>query len=132
MESRSVLLRWLEGTKDALLIVSAVAVPIVVANIGAEVNATMKESENRIRYVELAISQLRSPPSAETTALRDWAVELLDAQSPVKLTPEAKKQLKSYALPVSINAVALGGAAESIGSATGGIAVGGGGALEKP
>lgn len=122
MDWREVLLQWLEGAKDIALIVSAIAVPVVVAKIGGNVNSAMKESENRIRYVELAINQLRSPPSPETTALRDWAVELLDAQSPVKLSEEAKVQLKSKALALPVSALAAGGVGVSVGSGTGGDA----------
>lgn len=82
--------------------VASIAVPLVIAWVGGVYNANIKDSENRIRYVELAIAQLRSPPTPETAALRDWALELLDSQSPIKLSPEAKSQLKSNALTIPI------------------------------
>lgn len=119
-----VMLQWLQGAKELSLIVSAIAIPIVVAKIGGDVNSALKESENRIRYVELAINQLRSPPSPETAALRDWAVELLDAQSPVKLSEEVKAQLKSKALALPVSAEAFGGVGVSVGSGSGGDARG--------
>lgn len=84
-----------------------IAVPIVIALIGGEYNKSVKESENRVRYVELAIAQLRTPPAPETAALRDWAVDLLDNQAPIKLSPTAKGQLKANALKV----IPLSGAA---------------------
>jgi len=65
-------------------------------------------SANRVRYVELAISQLRTPPTAETSALRDWSIELLDSQAPVKLPPAAKQQLRSSALLVQLSGRAIG------------------------
>ncbi|MFT3962246.1 hypothetical protein [Propionivibrio sp.] len=115
-------LQWLQGAKELAFIVSAIAIPVIVAKIGGDVNSAMKESENRIRYVELAITQLRSSPSPETAALRDWAVELLDTQSPVKLSTEAKAQLKSKALAPPVSAVAPGGVGVSVGSGSGGDA----------
>jgi len=97
--------------------VASIAVPLVIAWVGAEYSASIKDSENRIRYVELAIAQLRSTPTPETAALREWAVELLDTQSPIKLSSAAKAQLKSSALPLVLSATAPGTALAS-GSAT--------------
>jgi len=122
MGPNEVMLQWLQGAKEVALIISAIAVPIIAAKIGGEVNSAMKESENRIRYVELAINQLRSLPSPETASLRDWAVELLDEQSPVKLSEDAKAQLKSGTLALPISAVAPGGTGVSVGSGSGGEA----------
>lgn len=87
-------------------LISSVAVPLVVAGIGAWYNINIKDSENRVRYVELAISQLRTPPTPETSALREWAVELLDSQAPVKLSPAAKLQLKYHQLPIHLSGAA--------------------------
>lgn len=94
--------------RDVAPIVASIAVPLAIAWVGGEYNARIKETENRIRYVELAISQLRSPPTPETAALREWAVELLDSQSPIKLSEAAKVQLKSNALPIVLSATASG------------------------
>jgi hypothetical protein len=100
----------LQTLKDVALIVASVAVPLAIAWVGGEYNARIKEAENRIRYIELAISQLRSAPTPETAALREWAVELLDSQAPIKLSEAAKTQLKSYALPIALSASASGSA----------------------
>lgn len=86
---------------------SSVAVPLTIAGIGAWYNVNIKDSENRVRYVELAIAQLRTPPTPETSALREWAVELLDSQAPVKLSPAAKLQLKSNPLSVQLSGAAV-------------------------
>lgn len=79
---------------------AAVAVPVVVAHIGASVAVATKESESRVKYVELAVSILQADPKPETQALRGWAVELLDSQAPAmaKLASEAKKQLQEKPL----------------------------------
>ena len=99
--------------------VASIAVPLVIAWVGSSYNASIKDSENRIRYVELAVAQLRSPPTLETAALREWAVELLDSQSPVKLPSAAKAQLKSGVLPLVISATAPGAVLVAKGSGSG-------------
>lgn len=112
-----------EIRKDMALTFAAIATPLVVAFIGAWYNIAVKESENRVRYVELAISQLSAKPSPETAALRNWTIDLLDSQSPVKLTPEAKDQLRSQALAIS--ATARGASLSSgIGTLSAGVATG--------
>jgi len=97
-----------EIRKDKALTFAGIVTPIVIAVIGGCYNSSMKDSENRVRYVELAINQLRSPPTPETAALREWALNLLDSQSPIKLSPGAKEQLKTNALPVSLSGTATG------------------------
>lgn len=87
--------------------ISSIFVPLVIAGIGAWYNISMKNSENRVRYVELAIEQLRAEPTPETTALREWAVELLDSQAPVKLSDAAKHQLMSTPLVIHLSGHAV-------------------------
>lgn len=47
--------------RDVAPIVASIAVPLAITWVGGEYNARIKETENQIRYVELAIAQLRSP-----------------------------------------------------------------------
>jgi len=101
--------------------VQILAVPLTIAWVGNSYSASIKDSENRIRYVELAIAQLHSSPTPETAALRDWAVELLDRQSPVKLLPTAKAQLKSHTLPmIQLSATTAGAVATGTGTLSAG------------
>ena len=102
-------------------VLASVAVPVVILCVGNSYNANIKESENRVRYVELAIAQLRSAPTPETEALRNWALDLLDSQAPIKLPPAARAQLKSNALQLS--ATAPGATLSITGSGSGGGAV---------
>jgi len=110
-----------EIRKDKALTFAGVVTPLIVAVIGGCYNANIKDSENRIRYVELAISQLRAPPSPETAALRAWAVELLNKQSPIALSSDAIEQLKTNALPA-----ALSGSAQGVVLASGSATITGG------
>ena len=89
--------RW----SSVVVAISSIFVPLVIAGIGAWYNISMKNSESRVRYVELAIEQLRAAPTPETAALREWAVELLDSQAPVKLSDAAKRQLMSTPIHLS-------------------------------
>ena len=109
--------RW-ELYKDVALTFSALLTPLIVAVLGGWYNLNIKDSENRVRYVELAIELLRAQPTQETAALRAWAVEVLERNSPVGLAKDAKEQLKSYPLAIS-----LSGKAEASGSATGTLSV---------
>lgn len=101
--------------------ISSVLVPLVIAWVGNNYNASIKESENRVRYVELAIAQLVTTPTPETQALREWAVEVLNVLSPVKLSPEAQAQLREHRFSVGIS---VSGTSTSEGRATGSIEVG--------
>ena len=93
--------------------VGAIMLPLVVAAVGGAYALAAKQSENQVRYVELAITQLRSAPTSESAALRDWAIELLDSQSPVKLSAAARAQLKSAPLASPVSLAAEGKASVS-------------------
>lgn len=99
---------WWDKLRALAPFIGSIAVPLAIAWVGGEFNASIKDSENRVRYVELAIAQLRTAPTPETSALRDWAIELLDSQSPVKLSSATKQQLKSSALSVQLSGAAIG------------------------
>jgi hypothetical protein len=88
---------WDKMHASATLIAS-VFVPLAVAFVGSSYTNAMKEAENKLRYVELAIGVLRAEPSRETDALRGWAVEVLSSQSVVPLSDGAKAQLKASPL----------------------------------
>ena len=53
----------------------------------------MKESENRVKYLELAIGILRSPPSEDTENLRVWAIDVMDKYSEVSINQKMKQEL---------------------------------------
>jgi len=61
----------------------------------------MKESENRVRYIEIAIGILKGEPSKETNALRIWAINVINQYSIVPITDSAQKELLERKLNVS-------------------------------
>jgi hypothetical protein len=79
---------WDKMHASATLIAS-VFVPLAVAFVGSSYTNAMKEAENKLRYVELAIGVLRAEPSRETDALRGWAVEVLSSQFLSPYSPRA-------------------------------------------
>lgn len=102
-------------------------VPLVIACVGIYYSAEQKDSETRVKYVEIAVQQLRAEPTPETAALRIWAVDLLEAHSPVKLPAEARDQLLMHPLAKVIElsahaaATSSGSAALSVSRATGAL-----------
>lgn len=72
---------------------TSILVPLAVAFVGSTYSSAMKDSENRLKYVELAISLLRAEPTEQTIALRTWAVAVINHQAIVPLTSEAQAQL---------------------------------------
>jgi hypothetical protein len=101
-----------ETIKPWAVILASVAVPLVVAYFGNSMAAANKESENKVKYVELAVSLLKTDPKPEARALREWAVELLNAHAPVKLSEAAKAQLLERALlsgNVTLDSVSFSG-----------------------
>ena len=88
----------LESIQPLTVILSSVAVPLIIAYFGNSIATANKNSENRVKYVELAVSILKVEPKSESRALREWAVELLDDQAPAKLSAVARAQLLDRAL----------------------------------
>lgn len=68
--------------------------PFVVAAVGYLITDAQKEREISLKYVEIAITVLREPPSKQNTALRKWAVRLIDHHASIKLSSEAKEELE--------------------------------------
>jgi ribosome biogenesis SPOUT family RNA methylase Rps3 len=97
----------LEIIQPITIILSSIAVPLVIAHFGNSVAVANKESENRLKYVELAVSVLQADPKPDAHALRTWAVDLLDSQAPTKLSSEARKQLQQK--PLDLRPAMLGG-----------------------
>jgi hypothetical protein len=79
------------------VVISTVAIPIIIGFVGHWVNASLKERDVRLRTVELAIGILKEDPKAmnrETTALRQWAMDVIDTYSGVALPEAARSELR--------------------------------------
>lgn len=87
-----------ESTKPdwerAARIASLVAIPVVLAIIGAVIQATLSRSTVSRDYVQLAVSVLTADKGKTPPELRAWAVDLLNENSPVKFSKEVADRLK--------------------------------------
>lgn len=77
-------------------ILSLVAIPVVLAVFGWIIQNRLSERNVSQEYVKLAVSVLEKPESSKVPAgLRDWAVDLLNQNSPTKFSAETMRQLKT-------------------------------------
>lgn len=75
------------------VLLASVLVPLVVALVGNAYTSALKQSENRLKYTELAIGILREKPSMDTQDIRSWAVDIINQYSGVPMSPRARQQL---------------------------------------
>lgn len=87
-------------------IVATLFVPIVLATIGIYFNNVMKEKEQfqkdkeiSQKYFEISIGILNSKPTSDNQPLRDWAINTINKNADIKLSPAAVKLLKEKPLP---------------------------------
>lgn len=74
-------------------LIASVLVPIVLAVVGQAYTSTLKESENRVKYTELAISMLKDKPTPETQDVRAWAIDVVNQYSGVPMSAQVREQL---------------------------------------
>ena len=79
-------------------LVASIAIPLVIALIGHWYTDALKERELRIRYVELAISILNHEPKDHTREIRNWAIEIVNEHSSVKMSSDTIVQLQNRQL----------------------------------
>ena len=93
--AESVGLRNFEKLESLAKSISLVAIPVVVAIMGNQLNQTISAQEANTKYVELALQILAKKPMSLSASeqerssdrtLRSWAVDLLGATSPVKMS----------------------------------------------
>jgi WD40 repeat protein len=75
-------------------ILSLIAIPVVIAIIGAVIQDTLSRSALSRDYVQLAVSILTTDKTKTPQELREWAVDLLDANSPTKFSKDVADRLK--------------------------------------
>ncbi|RLC53305.1 MAG: hypothetical protein DRH89_10730 [Candidatus Cloacimonadota bacterium] len=78
---------------DKIKIVFTILTPIAIIFSGYFINVTLQENEIKVKYVEIAVRILSSKPTEETSALRNWAIDLLNENSNVKLDSLAIDEL---------------------------------------
>ena len=74
---------------------AAVAVPVVVALAGWQIQTSISHEGVQKDYVQMAIGILSSAKSPEDKSLRQWAVTVLEKNSPVPFTRDIRANLES-------------------------------------
>jgi WD40 repeat protein len=77
-------------------VTSILAIPVALGVIGWVIQNQLAERNLNRDYVQLAVSILKEPEASKIhPALRNWAVDLLNDNSPTRFSPDVVKQLKS-------------------------------------
>ena len=81
--------------------IGIVFIPIILAIIGFYVNQTIKSRESDTKLVEIAIDIVKQAPgdTEGSSAIRKWAIEVIDKHSTVKLPKSVKINLMESSLP---------------------------------
>src|SRR5262245_9038497 len=82
-----------ERAKSAATILSAIAIPVVVAIVGNSFSSAMKEREVQGKFVELAVQILREEPTKQDAGLRSWATTILNDYSGVPFSADTRDAL---------------------------------------
>ena len=85
--------------------IAILLVPALVGYFGYQINAAVKDKEISQNYVELAIGILKGDPDKESPALREWAISIVNSNSPVKLDPKVREELKRKPLHTYVEAI---------------------------
>lgn len=91
--------------------VSNIALPIALTISSVIISSSIERSKVSSEYVKMAVAILASKPSESyeksesQKALKSWAVRVLDANSPVKMTPKEINSFESNDLRSIFNQV---------------------------
>lgn len=88
-EESSSLGRW----QAIASIIGSLAVPLILAVLGFYVQKGLSSADLQRGYVEIATGILKEDPEAQDKALRAWAVEILEKNSPVPFTQQLRNSL---------------------------------------
>lgn len=101
---------WLDNAEKFSRMLSIVAIPVVLAIGGWWIQRQLQDQSIRRDYVQLALTILQNPDTSKVPPeIREWAVDLLNENSPTKLNAQAIKNLKSGSVTLpAFNFVATG------------------------
>ncbi len=82
-----------EKLKIVSTLLATVLIPIVIAAMTQWYTSALKDNEIGVKYVEIALGILRTPPDPQTKNLRTWAIAVVNQHSRVPLSGEAQMEL---------------------------------------
>jgi hypothetical protein len=74
-------------------LVASILIPIALALIGNAYSSALKESENRVKYTELAVGILKERPTQANQSIRSWAISVLNKHSGVEIDEKTRAEL---------------------------------------
>lgn len=87
---------WFDVAEKLSRTLSIAAIPLVLAVGGWWIQRQLQDQTIRRDYVQLSLSILQNPDTVKVPQeIREWAVDLLNENSPTKLNEQAIKNLKS-------------------------------------
>lgn len=84
---------WVDKIEKISKLLAIVAIPVIVALAGNWIQASIEKGKVSKDYVSLAVEILRDTNS--TDPLKDWAVKVMESNSPVPFTVELKEKIAS-------------------------------------
>jgi hypothetical protein len=98
--------RW-DQLERIAKVMSLIAVPVVLAIVGWFVQNSLSDRNVGQEYVKLALSILKEPKEKIEPSLRDWAVDLLNQNSPTRFSAQVVQALKEgqATLPAQLGAI---------------------------
>jgi hypothetical protein len=88
----------LQNAQAIAAIFAAVAVPVVVALAGWQIQVGISRDSVRKDYVQMSIGILANPSNVEDKPLRQWAIAVLDTNSPIPFSQGARAGLEQHVL----------------------------------
>ena len=79
---------------------ASILIPLIVTIVGGNISNSIKESEVRLKYIQVSLEILKEPPKPETENLRKWAIETLNQFSEVPIDDEAKEDLEKESIAI--------------------------------
>lgn len=84
----------LRNAQAVASIFTAIAVPVVVALVGWQIQTSISSDSVRKDYVQMAISILSNPNDTIDKSLKHWAIEVLEKNSPVPFNSDVRANLE--------------------------------------
>jgi hypothetical protein len=81
------------GKAGIATIIATIAVPVAVVLIANMYSTEVSKNQISTRYIELAIGILKDKPNKESESIRNWAIDIINKKSDVKLSDKAKEEL---------------------------------------
>ena len=86
----------LKNAQTIATIFAAIAVPIVVAFAGWQIQRTISADSIKKDYVQMAVTILSQPNTDQNQQLRAWAVKVLNKNAPVPMSAEVVADMSQF------------------------------------